>query len=183
MMGALVGEVQLKQSSYVRRSSSWRHSCTKGSDAFAGPSPRAGGLEEMRKARVAMMTSRRNAINATKSENIAAINSPVITLDSLTGKKVPVNKVAIVTQISRAQMVPKVMARFTKRARLERRESSSNMGARFASSGSSSLASSTLARSTMRPSRFAKTLSKVVTPEMRNTGAMDSWMTCAMAEI
>src|SRR5436309_14764946 len=108
------------------RSSSLRHSCTKGSDAFAGPSPRAaGGLEEMRKARVAMITSRKNAINAKTSENIAAINSPVITLDSLTGKKVPVNKAAIVTQISRAQMVQKVMARFTKRARLERRESSS----------------------------------------------------------
>ena len=80
-------------------------------------------------------------------------------------------------------MVQKVMARFTKRARLDRRESSSNMGALFASSGSSSLASSTLARSTMRPSRFAKTLSNVATPEMRNTGAMASWITCAMAEI
>jgi hypothetical protein len=99
------------------RSSSLRHSCTKGSDAFAGPSTRAGGLEEMRKPRLAMITSRRNAINAKTSENIAAINSPVITLDSLTGKKVPVNKAAIVTQISRAQMVQKVMARFTKRER------------------------------------------------------------------
>jgi len=165
------------------RSSSLRHTCTKGSDAFAAPSPRAGGLEEMRKARVAMITSRRNAINARTSENIAAINSAVITLDNLTGKKVPVNSVAIVTQISRAQMVLKVMARFTSRARLESRASSSNMCVLFASSGSSNLASSTLARSTIRPSRFAKTLSNVATPEMRNTGAIASWITCAMAEI
>jgi len=46
-----------------------------------------------------MMTSRRNAINATKSENVAAINSTEITLDMLMGKKVPVNNAAIVTQV------------------------------------------------------------------------------------
>jgi len=159
------------------------HSCTKGGGAFAGPSPPSRGLEEMRKARVAMITSRRNAINAKKSESIAAINSTVITLDKLMGKKVPVNSVTIVTQINRAQMVPKVMATFTRRARLERRVSSSDMCALFASAGISSLASSTLARSTMRPSRFARTLSKVATPEMRNTGAIASWITCAMAEM
>jgi hypothetical protein len=135
----------------------------------------------MRNARVAVITSRKKAINAKKSETIAAINSTVINLDKLMGKKVPRKSVAIVTQVSRAQIVPKVMEKFTRRARVDRRMSSSHARGFFASSRISSWASSTLARSMIRPRRFARTLSNVDTPEMRNTGAIACWMTCAMA--
>ncbi len=70
----------------------------------------------------------------------------------------------------------------TRRARLGRRPSSSCAGVFRASSVESILASSTLARSTIRPSRFAKTLSKVAMPDVRNTGAIASWIAWAMAE-
>ncbi len=136
----------------------------------------------MRKPRVAVITSRRKATNARKSETIAAMKSTVMSLDRLTGKKVPVKRVAIVTQMSRAQMVPNMIARFTKRARVERRSSSSNARVLCASSVESSLPSRNLARSTMRPSRFARMLSNVATPVIRNTGAIASWITWAMAE-
>lgn len=112
----------------------------------------------MRRARVAVITSRRKDINARKSETIAVMKSTVMSLDRLTGKKVPVKRVAIVTQVSRTQMVPKVIARFINRARVERRLSSSRSRVRCASSVQSILASMTLARSTMRPRRLAKTL-------------------------
>ena len=84
------------------------------------------GIEEIRKARVAVITSRRKLANARKSENIAAINSTVINLDKFTGRNVPVNRVAIMMQVSRALMVQKLMAKFTRRARVERRMSSSD---------------------------------------------------------
>ena len=51
--------------------------------------PSGYGLEAMRNARVAVITSRRKALNAKESEIIAAINSTVIHLDKLMGKKVP----------------------------------------------------------------------------------------------
>jgi hypothetical protein len=41
----------------------------------------------MRKPRVAVITSRRKATNARKSETIAAMKSTVMSLDRLTGKK------------------------------------------------------------------------------------------------
>ena len=62
------------------------HSCTKGSDDFAELAPRGGRFAPMRKVRVAMITSRRNATNARKRENIAAMKSTVMTLDTLNGK-------------------------------------------------------------------------------------------------
>ena len=86
-------------------------------------------------------------------------------------------------QVSRAETVLQVMAMFTIRARLERRINSSCISAGLVSAGTSSLASSALARSTIRPRRFAKTLSNVQTPVMRKTGAMASWIMCAMVEI
>ena len=91
--------------------------------------PFAWGLEEMRKARVAVITSGRNAIKARKSENMAAMNSTVISLDRLTGTKVPIKSVTIVTQMSKAQIVLKVIAKFTRRALVGRRISSSDVSA------------------------------------------------------
>jgi len=92
----------------------------------------------MRNARVAVMTSRRKAVSPNKSETIAAIKRTVINLDKLIRKKVPRKSVWIVTQVSRAQTVAKVMAKFTRRARVERRMSSSHALSCFASSKVSS---------------------------------------------
>src|SRR5262245_27454520 len=159
------------------------YSSTKGRGGFPVDFPCGCELEPMRKMRVAVITSRRKVISARKSENIAAIKSTVISLDKFTGRKVPVKRLAMVIQVSRAQTVPKVIDRFIRRARAERRRSSSKAGVLFVSSGRSICASSSLARSTIRPSRFVKTLSRVATPEIKKTGAIASWITCAMAEI
>ena len=100
------------------------HSCTKGGCRFADVLPGACAPEEMRKLRVAVIISRRKLINARKSENIAAINITAISLDKFTTRKVPVKRVAITMQVSKAQIVQRLMAKFTRRARVERRLSS-----------------------------------------------------------
>src|SRR5882724_9386832 len=69
---------------------------------------------------------------------IAAMERTVINLDKLIRKKVPRKSVWIVMQVSRAQTVAKVMAKFTRRARVERRMSSSHALGCFASSKVSS---------------------------------------------
>lgn len=57
------------------------HSSTKGSGGCVWSAPFNCVVQEMRKARLAIITSRKNASNARKSETIAATNKTVMTLD------------------------------------------------------------------------------------------------------
>ena len=101
----------------------------------------------------------------------------------LTPRNAPRNKVAITTQTSNAVAVQKEMARLTSRARWVNEASSSREMSSSSTAPSSSRVSRNRARSTTRESRFAITPSIPPIAESRKTGAIDSWMTCEIAEM
>ena len=93
----------------------------------------------------------------------------------------PRNTVAMLTHTSRAEMVPEVIAKFTKRRRSARLCISWWMAGVRSSVAVSSRSFSALARSTIRASRVESTPRIVPMAVSRKTGATDSWMTWEMS--